>query len=111
MQSTKRFCLKWVVAVAVLLMCVPVSPAFACPIYEDEVNSLTVPPETEVLLRRTTKDEAFTFELSASKRGSSTAGRTKEDTSPTYVNITYLNNSNYNGTASHELSFKFPGVF
>ncbi|MBS5866029.1 MAG: hypothetical protein KIC37_06720 [Coriobacteriaceae bacterium] len=98
-QGRKRCCLKWAVALAVLLMCVPASPVFAHPINEDDVNSLTTPPETKVLLRRTTKDKGYTFELSAFNRGQSTPGREKDDTSPTYVNIAYLNNSNYNGTA------------
>lgn len=93
-QGRKRCCLKWAVAVAVLLMCVPVSPAFAHPINEATSDSLIAPSGSKSPMRANTNDTKYNFVFTLWDKTEGTPGRRKEDTTPTYVNIATLNIGN-----------------
>ena len=90
-QGRKRCCLKWAVALAVLLMCVPVSPAFAHPINEAMSGSLIAPSGSNSLMRANTTDTKYNFKFTLWDKTEGTPARRKEDTTPTYVYIEKLN--------------------
>ena len=90
MSNIRRCCLKWAVAVAVLLMCVPVSPAFAHPSNETTNDSLVAHSDSKNPMRADTNDTGFSFAFSPWGKSESTPGRRKEDATPTYVNIKIL---------------------